>query len=82
MVDKKVVRNPVLGVLVVYVDDFLLQTEEGKMRDSLLAELKKIWTLTKEETLTESHPITFLGTYMEMKKVDKMGDYKLQFHGK
>ena len=36
------------------------------MRDAFLEELKKVWTLTKEEVLSKDNPITFLGieTYM------------------
>ena len=34
-----------LGIMVVYVDDFLLQTKEGPMRDGFLAALGKVWTL-------------------------------------
>ncbi len=51
-------RNTLLGVLVVYVDDFLLQAKLGAMRDSFLAALGVIWTLAKEEILTQLHPIT------------------------
>ena len=54
-------NKTILGLMVVYVDDFLLQTIEGPIRDGLLTALKKVWTLAKEETLTADHSITFLG---------------------
>ena len=54
-------KGKVLGLLIVYVDDFLLQTYEGGIRDGLLAQMKGVWTLAKEEILTVDHPITFLG---------------------
>ncbi|MEC9354534.1 MAG: reverse transcriptase domain-containing protein, partial [Candidatus Thermoplasmatota archaeon] len=54
-------RNTLLGLLIVYVDDFLLQTQLGALRDSFLAALGAVWTLAKEEVLTVDHPITFLG---------------------
>ncbi len=49
------------GLLVVYVDDFLLQTEAGKQRDAFLAALSSIWSLAKEAVLDTENPITFLG---------------------
>ena len=54
-------RSALLGLLIVYVDDFLLQAKIGGMRDAFLAALASVWTLAKEEELSESHPITFLG---------------------
>ena len=60
--------NKLLGILVVYVDDFLLQTQGGLMRDSFLAALGKVWTLDKEQTLEVGSPFTFLGIEMEMRK--------------
>ena len=67
-------RRTILGLLVVYVDDFLLQVKCGSMRDAFLAAVGQIWTLAKEETLTEDHPITFLGIDIQMRK---NGDYFL-----
>ena len=60
-------KTAVLGILVVYVDDFLLNAPLGEMRDNLLKKLSEIWTLTKEETLTETHPLTFLGIDISIK---------------
>ena len=57
-----------LGIMVVYVDDSLFQTEEGPMRDGFLAALNKVWTLDKEETLRVGGTLTFLGIEMYMRK--------------
>ena len=54
-------RNALLGFLIVYVDDFLLQVSAGAMRDAFLASLASVWTLAKEEDLTVANPIIFLG---------------------
>ena len=60
-------RPELLGLLVVYVDDFLLQTKHGEMRDKFLKTLADIWTLSKNETLTVDHPLTFLGIEIELR---------------
>jgi len=60
--------NKLLGIQVVYVDDFLLQTEAGPMRDAFLSALGKVWTLDKEKTLEVGSPFTFLGIEMVMQK--------------
>ena len=60
-------KNSILGLLTVYVDDFLLQAPEGKIRSAFLEKLKTVWTLTKEEVLSTTHPITFLGIEFEMR---------------
>ena len=57
-----------LGIMVVYVDDFLFQTKEGPVRDGFLAALGKVWTLDKEETLRVGGTLTFLGIEMHMRK--------------
>ena len=57
-----------LGIMVVYVDDFLLQTKEGPVRDGFLAALGKVWTLNKEETLRIGGTLRFLGIEMHMRK--------------
>ena len=57
----------ILGLLVVYVDDFMLQAPQGSLRDSFLAALGSAWILAKEETLSVSHPITFLGIELELR---------------
>ena len=50
-----------LGFMVVFVDDFLLQGDKGPVKDDFLTALRCVWTLAKEETLTIQHPINFLG---------------------
>ena len=60
-------RTTLLGLLIVYVDDFLLEGKEGEMRDSFLGALGAMWTLAKQEVLSVSHPITFLGIDMSWK---------------
>ena len=57
-----------LGILIVYVDDFLLQAEEGSMRTSFLAELSKVWTLAKEGVLLAGGTMTFLGIDIHMQE--------------
>ena len=59
-------RDNILGVLVVYVDDFLLQTTEGEVRDSFLHDLAAILTTSKEETLVRGKALTFLGIDIEL----------------
>jgi hypothetical protein len=58
--------NRLLGILVVYVDDFLLQAAAGPVRDAFLAALGQVWILDKEQTLTKGTPFTFLGIEMIM----------------
>ena len=54
--------------MVVYVDDFLLQTEEGPVRGGFLGALRKIWTSDKEQTLRVGYPLTLLGIEIYMRK--------------
>jgi len=54
--------------MVVYVDDFLLVSDQGPIRNGLLEALRTVWTLAKEETLTVDHPITFLGIQLQLRK--------------
>ena len=68
MTQKGDASNKLLGIMVVYVDDFLLQTDAGPMRDAFLAALAKVWTLDKEKTLEVGSPFTFLGIEMVMQK--------------
>ena len=60
-------KNDILGMLVVYVDDFLLLAPLGDLRNALLAALNQVWTLTKEETLDGTKPLTFLGIDLTLK---------------
>ena len=50
-----------LGLMVVYVDDFLILCPGGKMRESLITALKTIWTLRPEAVLSPESNLTFLG---------------------
>ena len=63
---------------IVYVDDFLLSTFLGPIRDALLQALKEIWTLAKEKILTIDSPITFLGIDLQLAK---NGDLTLTHKG-
>ena len=49
------------GIMLVYVDDFLLFTDPGEMRDSFVAELESKWTMTPPVDLVQGNPVTFLG---------------------
>ncbi len=60
------------GLLIVQVDEFLLQTELGPARDAFLAALGSIWTMKKEEVLTQQHSLSFLGVDIDMRP---NGDY-------
>ena len=60
-------KNEILGILVVYVDDFLLQADLGPIRDGLLEGLGKIWKLDKEQTLNVEQSLTFLGIEMQLR---------------
>ena len=61
-------NSKLLGLMIVYVDDFLLQAKDGPIRSALLAKLGTVWTMAKEETLSPSHPITFLGIDIVMRE--------------
>ena len=58
-----------LGTMIVFVHDFLLQTELGPMRDAFLGAIGEVWTLDKEKILElECSSITFLGIEIYMRK--------------
>ena len=54
-----------LGLLVVYVGDFLLTNLLGPMRGGLKEALKSIWNLSDEQVLAPDSPPRFLGLEME-----------------
>ena len=56
------------GIMVVYVDDFLLQSHDGPIRSGLLKALKEIWKLDKEVTLSTTQGLTFLRIDMVLRK--------------
>jgi hypothetical protein len=53
--------------MAVYVDDFLIMTPDGKMREGLIAKMKETWQMRDEVVLDETGDLTFLG--LELKKV-------------
>ena len=55
------------GVLIVYVDDFLLQARLCQMRTAFLQSLGQIWTLAKEAVLQAGSPLTFLGIDLHLR---------------
>ena len=65
--------------LLVYVDDFLLQTLPGELRNGLLAALGNVWKLEKEITLSATQPLTFLGLDMELQKNGDIFLHQKQF---
>ena len=50
-----------LGVLCVYVDDFLVMAPAGPVRDAMIQALTSLWEFGPERTLSEDTGITFLG---------------------
>ena len=54
-------RPAILGLVIVYVDDFLISCKAGEVRETFLTSLGKLWKLDKEEVLTTSNSLTFLG---------------------
>ena len=76
-----------LGLMVVYVDDFLIISESGAMRDNFISKLRESWKIKEEQVLDDQHPLTFLG--LEMKRNESgvtLGQHKflafiLEKHG-
>ena len=60
-------HEPTLGLLICYVDDLLLLTPKGAMRDGLKRSLKEIWQTT-EVDLLPGVPFTFLGIELVRKQ--------------
>ena len=50
-----------LGVLCVYVDDFLVMAPAGPVRDAMVQALTSLWEFGPERTLTTETSLTFLG---------------------
>ena len=61
MVTKDGDSGKMLGILCVYVDDFLVLAPEGAMRDALVKALTSIWEFGPERFLTTATSLTFLG---------------------
>ena len=54
-------HSSLLGLVVVYVDDFLILCPSGVMRDGLIAAFKNVWTLRPETVLGPDSDLTFWG---------------------
>ena len=65
---KKVGETDLLGLVVVHVDDFLITSPLGPMRDGLKEALKSIWNLSDEQVQAPDSPLRFLGLEMERTK--------------
>ena len=63
-----------LGLLICYVDDLLLLSPKGPMRDGLTAAVKKIWEVT-EVDLIQGVPFAFLGI-----EIDRRANGDLKIH--
>ena len=63
-----------LGLICVYVDDFLVLMPAGQVRTALVTQLRGIWTFGPERQLSPSVSITFLGIDWYM---TKGGDVRL-----
>jgi hypothetical protein len=72
-------NQSILGILVVYVDDFLLQMAEGEVRTALLDALSKQWKLAKEVILTTVQPLTFLGIEFVLQSNGDLRLHQTQF---
>ena len=62
---KQVGDDRTLGLMLVYVDDFMLLSPDGDMRASFTAELERIWKMSTMVELTVDNPVTFLGLEIE-----------------
>ena len=60
------VGNTTLGLLIGYVDDLLLLSPQGAMRDGLSAAVRRIWEIT-EVDLQQGVPFMFLGIELDRK---------------
>ena len=54
-------EQQLLGVLCVYVDDFLMMAPAGPVRNAMVQALRALWEFGPERTLTTETSITFLG---------------------
>ena len=74
---KRVGEDSVLGLVVVYVDDFLILAPDCDFRMKFKEEMAKIWDICDEKVLTENSPLRFWG--LELEKNAK-GDIKMHQH--
>ena len=76
-----------LGLMVVYVDDFLILCPAGQMRTKFIEALRKVWKIKEEQVLDADHDLTFLGLeFRSVKGGVKVGQWKfldilLEKHG-
>ncbi len=62
------IQNPeCLGLICVYVDDFLILAPPGAVRNAVVESLKKLWEFGDERILTPTTSITFLGIDWHLK---------------
>ena len=57
-----------LGLMLVYVDDFMLLSPCDEVQQGLIKELQKKWKMSTNVMLTVATPITFLGMELELEK--------------
>eukprot|EP00974_Lingulodinium_polyedra_P007576 720961-Lingulodinium_polyedra.AAC.1 len=57
----------ILGVICVYVDDFLVMAPKGDVRTAMVAALTSLWQFGAERTLSPATSLTFLGIDWSMK---------------
>ena len=62
---KKEGYDKMLGLMVVYVDDFLIATAHGAHREELKKALSSIWDMCDETLLAEWSPLKFVGLELE-----------------
>ena len=48
------------GLVVVYVDDFLILSPDGAIRNNLISTMKQLWKMKDEVVLSEDSELTFL----------------------
>ena len=65
-------ESETLGLMAVYVDDFMLMTPDGEMKEAFSRELQKIWRMFTTVSLTPSTPIMFLGLEIEIYQTGDM----------
>ena len=54
-------EEKLLGLLCVYVDDFLVMAPAGPVRNAVVKALTSLWVFGPERTLTAEVSLTFLG---------------------
>ena len=74
---KKEGDDKLLGLMVVYVDDFLIAAARGEPRDELKKALNKIWDMCEEKLWTEGSPLRFLALSLN---AIKLGSKYIRLH--